>query len=110
MMAAGTNTTSPSSLVRATGFSVEHVPISIGTFSIEDQKVQAAFRTQLVLSELKEIAKLIDIFTSQDMSESSSGGVAGLYSHLGTWLRSEYSRTVRILNSELSALKEDLES
>lgn len=106
----GASATSPSSLVQATGFSVEHVPVSIGTFSIEDQKVQAAFRNQLVLSELKKTAKLIDMFTSQDLGESSSSGVAGLYSHLGTWLRSEYSRTIRILKSELSALKEDLES
>jgi hypothetical protein len=110
IMTAGTSTTSPSSLVQATGFSVEHVPVSIGTFSIEDQNVQAVFRNQLVLSELKKTAKLIDMFTSQDSGASSSSGVAGLYSHLGTWLRSEYSRTVRILKSELSALKEDLES
>ena len=100
----------PSSLVQATGFSVEHVPVSIGSFSIEDQKVQAAFRNQLVLSELKKIANLIDMFTSQDLGETSSSGVAGLYSHLGTWLRNEYSGTVRILKDKLTALKVDLES
>jgi hypothetical protein len=110
IIAAGTSTTSPSSLVQTTGFSVEQVPILIGTFSIEDQKVQAAFRNQLVLSELKKTANLIDMFTSQDLGESSSSGVAGLYSHLGTWLRDEHSRTVRTLKSKLSALREDLES
>lgn len=109
-MAAGTSTTKPSSLVQSTGFSVEHVPVSIGTFSIEDQKVQAAFRCQLILSELKKTANLIDMFTSQDLCDSTSTGGAGLHSHLGRWLRSEYSRTVRILKSELSALNEDLES
>lgn len=109
-MTAASTSASPPSLVQATGFSVEHVPVSIGTFTIEDQKVQAVFRNQLVLSELKKTAKLIDLFTSQDLSESSSSGVAGLYSHLGTWLRSEHSKTVRILKYELSSLKEDLDS
>ncbi|TAQ86952.1 hypothetical protein B7494_g4724 [Chlorociboria aeruginascens] len=83
---AGTNTTSSSSLTQATGFAVQQVPVSIGTFSIEDQNIQAAFRNQLVLSELKKMASLIDIFISQDSSESSANGVGGLYSHLGTWL------------------------
>jgi hypothetical protein len=110
MMAADTSTTSLPSLVQTTGFSVEHVPLSIGTFSIEDQKVQAVFRNQLVLSELKKTVILIDMFTSRDLSESSSSGVAGLYSHLGTWLRNEHSRTVGILKAKLNALKEDLES
>ena len=108
--AIGTSTTSPPSLVQATGFAVEHVPVSMGTFSIEDQNVQAAFRNQLVLSELKETANLIDIFISQDSGESSASGVAGLYSQLGAWLRSEHSRTVRTLKSRLNTLNENLET
>lgn len=108
--AAGTGTTSPRTLAQSTGFIVEHVPVSMGTFSIEDQNVQAAFRIQLVLSELKKTANLIDFFTSQDSGESSVNGVAGLYLHLGAWLRNEHSRTARILRSRLSALKENLDS
>jgi hypothetical protein len=106
----GTSTTISPSLVQATGFAVEHVPVSMGSFSIEDQNVQAVFRNQLVLCELKKTAKLIDIFISQDSGESTASGLAGLYSHLGAWLRSEHSRTVRILRSRLSALNEKLES
>ena len=82
----------------------------MGTFSIEDQNVQAAFRNQLVLSELKKTANLIDIFISQDSGESSTSGVAGLYSQLGAWLRSEHSRTVRTLKSRLNTLNENLET
>ncbi|KAF4627982.1 hypothetical protein G7Y89_g10170 [Cudoniella acicularis] len=73
--AAGTSTSSPPTLVQVTGFAVEHVPVSIGTFSIEDQNVQANFRNQLVLSELKKTANLIDMFMSQDLGESSASGV-----------------------------------
>ncbi|KAF2476003.1 uncharacterized protein BDR25DRAFT_339898 [Lindgomyces ingoldianus] len=86
-MAADTSKASSASLVQATGFAVEQVPVSMGTFGIEDQNVQAAIRAQLILSELKKMANLIDAFTSQDSVESSAHDVAGLYSHIGAWLR-----------------------
>jgi hypothetical protein len=105
---ASTSTTSSPSLVQATGFAVEHVPVSIGAFRIEDQNVQAAFRNQLVLSELKRSADLIELFKSQDSDESSTSGLTGLHSHLGTWLQSEHSKTVRILRSRLRTLNENL--
>jgi hypothetical protein len=82
----------------------------MGTFNIEDQNVLAVFRNQLILSELKKTANLIDLFTSQDSYESSANGVTSLYSALGAWLRSELSRTVQMLKSRLSALNEDLGS
>lgn len=107
--ATGTGTTSASSLVQATGFTVEHVGVSVGNFSIEDQNLQTIFRNQLVLSELKKAAGLIDMFVSQESSESSVSSVTGLYSHLGEWLRSEHSRTVETLKTRLSALKENVE-
>ncbi|KAH8674614.1 hypothetical protein BGZ60DRAFT_404400 [Tricladium varicosporioides] len=109
---AGTSATSSPSLVQATGFDVEHVPVSIGAFSIEDQNVQAAFRNQLVLSELRKTADLIEMFknTSQDVGESSTGGSTSLYSHLGAWLQSEHSRTVTTLRSRLRTLNENLAS
>jgi hypothetical protein len=72
--------------------------------------VLAAFRNQLILSELKMTADLIDMFMSQESGGSSATGVASLYSHLGIWLRSEHSRTVKILRSRLDALNENLES
>lgn len=93
------------SLVQATGFSVEHVPLSIGRFSIEDENVQGAFRNRLVLSELKRIEELIKLFTSQDEGFSSAS-MPSLYSHLGTWLQSEYTRTGTILRTRLRTLNE----
>ena len=98
------------SLTQTTGFTVANVPVSIGTFSIGDNIVLAAFRNQLILSELKMTADLIDMFMSQESGGSSATGVASLYSHLGIWLRSEHSRTVKILRSRLDALNENLES
>jgi hypothetical protein len=97
-------------LAQSTGFAVAQVPVSMGTFNIEDQNLQAAIRSQLVLSELKKTATLIDLFTSQGSGESSDYGVTGLYSYLGVWLQSEHSRTVRILRARLSALNKTLES
>ena len=108
--AAETSANSQPSLVQATGFSVEHVPVSMGTFGIEDHNVQDAIRNQLVLSELKKTAHLIDMFTSPDLGESSASGVADLYSYLGAWLRSEHSRTIKILTCRLGALNKNLVS
>ncbi|KAF7560405.1 hypothetical protein G7046_g3740 [Stylonectria norvegica] len=105
----GSETSQPE-LVQATGFSIEEVPLSMGTFGVEDNTVQVAFRNQLVLSELKKTASLIDMFTSPDLDGSSASGVADLYSYLGAWLRSEHSRTVKVLTSRLNVLHEDLVS
>lgn len=92
----------PAPLVKATGFAVEHVPLSLGAFRIEDENVQAVFRNQLVLSELKGVAGLIDLFVAQDSAES----VGGLYRHLGIWLKAEHGRTVDILKTRLRTLNE----
>jgi hypothetical protein len=105
----GTDTAN-SSIVQSTGFAVSQVPISVGTFAIEDQNFEAAIRNQLVLIELKKTANLIDRFASQDYGESSDHGLTSLYSHLGVWLRSEHSKTVGILRASLNALNETLES
>jgi hypothetical protein len=101
------NSLNPSTLAQSTGFVVEHVPVSIGTFNIEDQNVQAAFRDQLVLSGLKKTASLIELFMSQAACESTANGVTGLYTHIGTWLWGEHSRTVTVLKTRLSSLNAD---
>jgi len=92
------------SLVHNTGFAVELLPLSIGNFTIEDQDVLAAFRNQVVLSELKKMAALIEIFITQDSCSPLAGSMSGLNSLLGAWLRSEHSRTVGILQDGLARL------
>jgi hypothetical protein len=102
------DTASPPTLVQSTGFAVAQVPVSMGTFNIEDENMQDAFRNQLVLSELRKAANVIDLFTSQHSGECSDNGVAGLYSHLGIWLRSEHTKTVRMLRARLGTLNKTL--
>jgi len=99
---------SPPTLVQSTGFAVAQVPVSMGTFSVEDENMQDIFRNQLVLCELKKAANVIDLFTPQQLDECSANGVSGLYSHLGAWLRSEHLRTVRMLKARLSTLNKTL--
>jgi Aflatoxin regulatory protein/Fungal Zn(2)-Cys(6) binuclear cluster domain len=91
----------PPTLVQSTGFAVAKVPLSMGTFNIEDGNVQDAFTNQLVLSELQKLANVIELFTAQHSGPCETNGVAGLYSHLGIWLKSEHLKTVRILRARL---------
>ncbi|KAK5460959.1 hypothetical protein LTS15_003022 [Exophiala xenobiotica] len=109
--ATGPGATSLPKLTQSTGFEVAQVLVTVGTFSVEDRNLQAAFRDQFVLSELKKAASLIDLFSSQGTAESGVNGVASLCSYLGAWLRSEHSKIVRILRSRVeSALDEELGS
>lgn len=101
-----TQTSSAPKLAQSTGFVVEHVPVSVGMFGVEDQNMQDAFKDQLILSELKGAAILIDVFTSEDSSEPSATDIAG---HLGAWLRGEHSRIVKFLTARLSALNKDID-
>ena len=107
---ADTDTASLPTLVQSTGFAVDQVPVSVGIFNIEDQNVQDAFRTQLVLSELKKAATVIDLFITQDSSKSSASSAASLRSHLGGWLQSEHFRTVMMLRARIRALNQSLDN
>ena len=98
----------PPTLVQSTGFAVAQVPVSMGSFNVEDENMQDIIRNQLVMSELKKAANVIDLFTLQQTDECCVNGVGGLYSHLGAWLRSEHLRTVGMLKGRLSALNKTL--
>lgn len=91
-------------LVQATGFTVDYMPISAGSFNIEDGNLQAAFRNQLVLNELKKLASVIDMFALTKPGESGAAEVTSLYVQLGGWLRVEYRKTVDRLKSRLNDL------
>ena len=85
-------------LPEVTGFVVTDVPAALGTFGIEDQKMQAAIRNHLVLNELSIMASLINLFCSQS-SRDSAVDVASLSTHTTAWLRNEYSCLVRDLTA-----------
>jgi hypothetical protein len=99
-----TGTSRPAILAQSTGFAVDQSPISVGTFNIDDQNLQTAIRIQLVLSELKNAANVIQLFTTQDAGECSGHGVISLYSNLGAWLQSELSRTADMLKDKLKGV------
>ncbi|KAI0135274.1 hypothetical protein F4814DRAFT_16725 [Daldinia grandis] len=93
-------------LPRTTGFVVTDVPATLGTFSIEDQKMQASIRNHVVLSELNKMSGLIDLFSSHFSDESSVAGAGSLYTYIAAWLRNEYDKTVRDLRAERTALSD----
>ncbi|KAI0854388.1 hypothetical protein F5Y00DRAFT_267582 [Daldinia vernicosa] len=93
-------------LPRTTGFIVTDVPATLGTFSIEDQKMQASIRNHLVLSELNKMSALIDLFSSHFSDESSVAGAGSLYTYIAAWLRNEYDKTIGDLRAERIALND----
>ncbi|KAF2204081.1 hypothetical protein GQ43DRAFT_461050 [Delitschia confertaspora ATCC 74209] len=91
-----------------TGLSVAPARMALGSFNIDDLRVQAALKIQLLLGEMRRVSRLIDQFTSHNTGASNSngstfGGVEGLYQNLDTWLRGEHSRIANTMRSELRA-------
>ncbi|KAI1342193.1 hypothetical protein F5Y15DRAFT_374477 [Xylariaceae sp. FL0016] len=93
-------------LSQTTGFIVSHVPASMGTFGIEDQKMQMAIRNHLVSSELRKMSSLIDLFSSYCAEDSSVSSVAGLYVNTVAWIRSEYNMTLNGVRAKHRSLSE----
>lgn len=86
---------STKNLTQTTGFVVINTPPALGTFVIEDPKLQATIRTQAVLAEVEKMSDLIQLFTSHFAAMSSGGaraGVAMLYAHAAAWIKDEYVR------------------
>ncbi|KAI4159115.1 MAG: hypothetical protein L6R39_000414 [Caloplaca ligustica] len=79
----------------------------IGTFDIDDLRVQTALKIQLLTGEMRRAGQLIDQFAlhtvdGQCMSdEYAFGGVHSLYQSLDAWLRSEHSRITNMMKAKL---------
>ncbi|KAI1378965.1 hypothetical protein F4677DRAFT_410195 [Hypoxylon crocopeplum] len=89
---------------RATTPNLAPTQITMGSFNIDDQRVQTALRIQLILGEMKRISSLIEAISSWSSSvvdESMSGNVDTLYRSLGAWLEGEHSRIVVMMRSRL---------
>ena len=87
--------------------------MTIGTFNVDDLRVQTAMKIQLLLGEMRRAGGLIDQFTSQNSSDRcftddyTFGGVNslnGLYRHLDSWLRGEHTRIANMMRSKLGEL------
>lgn len=87
--------------------SVPPANIAIGTFSVDDERVQAALKIQLLLGEMRRAGLLIDRFTLHEEdsiinnNKPSLDRVDGLYQHLTTWLKAEHSRIIHIMRTKL---------
>lgn len=92
------------------GRSVAPASISIGAFRVDDPRVQSTLYVQLLASELRTVAGLIDMVASYEcnnkvMGEQSGGtDVLRLYQNLAMWLREEHSRVTNIIRSRLRKL------
>lgn len=106
------------------GVSVPPMPVMVGSFQSDDQDVQTALISCLLLNELKRVGGLIDSFfslgtgtpdvQSADDACSAAGDLgagvvdASLLASLSTWLRTEHGNIVRQARSGLSVLDENL--
>lgn len=93
-----------STMTGSTAVAVAPTQMAIGSFSIDDQQVQAALRIQLLLCEIRRTGSLIDLLTSRnpsDVDEFNFGDVDNLYKSLTLWLRREHSRITNIMRSRL---------
>ncbi|ORY09077.1 hypothetical protein BCR34DRAFT_487811 [Clohesyomyces aquaticus] len=88
-----------------------HTPISLGDFRLEDED-EEAFRTQLILSQLKKVEKLIDKFSERYCKASNpaeTGIDGGVYSALESLLRTRVRDTFRVtMKSAPEEVKRDI--
>ncbi|KAL8901600.1 MAG: hypothetical protein Q9207_005127 [Kuettlingeria erythrocarpa] len=79
----------------------------IGSFDIDDLRVQTALKIQLLSGEVKRVGRLIDHFALHNLDgqcmtdEYTFSGVHGLHQSLGAWLRSEHSRIANMMKAKL---------
>ncbi|KAK4464790.1 hypothetical protein QBC42DRAFT_317632 [Cladorrhinum samala] len=91
-------------LAQTTGFIVTAVPASLGTFGIEDHKMQAKIRNHLILSEVEKMSSLVQLFESHISFDSPGSSAAGLHALTTAWIRKEYTDLVTFLKTERSSL------
>ena len=97
-------------LTHPTGLDVAAGKIAIGSYIVDDLRVQSALKIQLLLGEMRRAGRLIDQFTSHNTSgqclfdENAIGGVHTLYRSLDLWLRGEHSRIVNLMRANLGVL------
>ncbi|KAL8786125.1 MAG: hypothetical protein Q9213_002991 [Squamulea squamosa] len=101
----GGNENSPASMLAPEP--VASAKMAIGSFDIDDLRVQSALKIQLLSGEVKRVGHLIDQFALHSLEghcmpdQYTSTGVDGLYQSLDTWLRSEHSRIANMIKAKL---------
>ena len=92
----------------AGGGNVVPVKMAIGSFNVDDLRVQNALKLQLLSGELRRAGRLIDQLGGQysgglRLSDHRFpyGGIDNLYQSLDSWLRGEHSRVSNMMRSKL---------
>ena len=97
-------------LTQSTVLGVTPTTMALGTFSVDDSRVQTALKIQLVSGEMRRAGHLIDQFASHNSGGQSVAdgynciGVNSLYQSLNSWFRGEHSRITNIIKSNLRDL------
>ncbi|KAL8921017.1 MAG: hypothetical protein Q9208_005908 [Pyrenodesmia sp. 3 TL-2023] len=76
----------------------------IGTFDIDDLRVQTALKIQLLSGEVKRVGRLIDHFALQNLDDrcmTDEYTFSGVHQCLDAWLRSEHSRIANMMKAKL---------
>ena len=84
--------------------------MAIGTFDVDDLRVQNALKIQLLSGEMRRAGRLIDQFSSHQAKNQhctdnyTFGGVDSLCQSLDSWLRGGHARIVDMMKSRLREL------
>ena len=101
---------------QSTSTSMQHSGIvtpakmAIGTFSIDDLRMQTALQIHLLLDEIKRVGHLIHHFSSHNFdgqfvtNSYANGAVRSLYQGLDVWLCNEYSKIINVTKAKLREL------
>ncbi|KAL2808097.1 hypothetical protein BJX63DRAFT_436419 [Aspergillus granulosus] len=93
--------------IRSPGLSVAPARMAVGTFSVDDSRLQKAMRMQLLSGEVRRVGDLIEQLgldepdTRCTSDESAFGDVESLYQSLTVWLKRDYSRIINMLKANL---------
>ncbi|KAI0517277.1 hypothetical protein F5B22DRAFT_115823 [Xylaria bambusicola] len=104
------------------GVSVLAMPVTVGTFETDDRNLQTALTNCLLLSELRKVGALIDMFMCIGRSELQNTNAAcsigeelgacqgdtALFESLGAWLWTEHGHILKKARSGLSVLHENI--
>jgi hypothetical protein len=93
----------------SSGLAVEPVRVAIGSFDVDDSRLQSALKMQLLSSEVRRTGKLIEqlgahcprSFRFHDRCSQRAGATDGLHQSLDSWLRAEQSRLANLMRSRL---------
>jgi len=84
--------------------------IVIGTFSVDDHRVQCALKIQLLASEVQKTVQLMDQFAAYNFDKRKSGeqnsgnDISGLHQSLNSWLQAEYFKISNMIKTRLAEL------